>query len=718
MPVSGEDWAAWLRRVAQPSGQASDPLSGAAPNPTGSRSLPGAEAAAPGGEAAATVWDAMTWLARREGFAVHDKSSATHDSRTIWAARSIQLSADLDDESSARRLLHELGHILAHATMADVPGATTAGCTGIRKVEADSIAFIVTARLGTDTSSYRWPYVASWAGSDPRAHPEATIQAARERIERAAAAITGYLDLVRFGRPPQDTQQVPARGQAGPEQSERHAEVALSSQPTDRPPQRGEPEAPAHPAHATATDPQPPVLRRVLLDAERFYLTSLPRSWAPAYLAARGLSPQTITQWRIGYAPRGWTTLLAHLRRLGYTDPQIEAAGLARRSSRGTLIDHFRDRVMLAIHDVHGMITGFTGRAHPKAAKTVPKYLNSPQTSLYRKGELLFGLPQARSHLAAGAMPVIVEGPFDAIAVTTAGHRHYAGLAPCGTALTGHQLAALATITDLTHTGVLMALDADSAGRRALLKAYELLLPHTARSLAAILPSGQDPAQILQAGGPAALRAALGRNEPLAAIAIDAHLDQWASHLGHIEGRQTAMRSAAHYIAHTLPAATAEAIHQITGGSLLETLDKNLHHIPNPELPAIARLLPPTAACQIIRIADRTGYPSDDVTAEVANAVGVDHNSPAQAVSPSRTDERNPAPTREPPSPRSLVMDNFPASASPTPRPITRSRAVNPDAITITRRTPRPRRLPTAPPTPTPMLDAGDQMTSAIRPCR
>src|ERR1039457_4522154 len=111
---------------------------------------------------------------------------------------------------------------------------------------------------------------------------------------------------------------------------------------------------------------------RVLLDAERFYLGHLNCSWVPGYLESRAFGQATAAQWRIGYAPAGWTALMSHLRSAGHDDPAIEAAGLARRSSRGTLIDHFRDRVMLAIRAEDGTIAGFIGRALPDAGPTVP----------------------------------------------------------------------------------------------------------------------------------------------------------------------------------------------------------------------------------------------------------------------------------------------------------------------------------------------------------
>jgi DNA primase catalytic core, N-terminal domain len=134
-------------------------------------------------------------------------------------------------------------------------------------------------------------------------------------------------------------------------------------------------------------------------------------------------------EWHIGYAPGGWTALTSYLRGRGHHDDTIQAAGLARISSRGTLIDHFRDRVMLPVHDENGALAGFIGRARPGTGPDIPKYLNGPATSTYHKGDLLFGLHQARARLARGATPVIAEGPFDAIAVTLADPRHYAGLA-------------------------------------------------------------------------------------------------------------------------------------------------------------------------------------------------------------------------------------------------------------------------------------------------
>jgi len=247
---------------------------------------------------------------------------------------------------------------------------------------------------------------------------------------------------------------------------------------------------------------------QVLRDAEHFYAARLSGSWVPSYLRERGFDATVATEWRFGYAPSGWTALTDHLRSLGHHRADIEAAGLARRARHGRLIDHFRDRAMLAIRGLDGTIAGFIGRARPGAGPGAPKYLNSPETAAYKKGDVLFGPHEARERLARGALPVIVEGPFDAIAVTVADSR-YAGIAACGTALTSRQVAALGGLANLRDTGVLVALDGDRAGHAAAVKAYGILRTATTRAVAVVSPGGSDPAQILQAHGPAALASAL-----------------------------------------------------------------------------------------------------------------------------------------------------------------------------------------------------------------
>jgi DNA primase len=213
-----------------------------------------------------------------------------------------------------------------------------------------------------------------------------------------------------------------------------------------------------------------------------------------------------------------------------------------------------------------------------------------------------------------------VEGPFDALAITMADPGHHVGLAPCGTTLTSKQAAILARSADLDSTGILVAFDDDQAGRRAAVRAHDVLRTVSSRLQSAVLP-GKDPAQILQTAGPAALRTVLrDQVQPLSAVIIDAHLAPWEPRLQDPEGPLLAMRSTATVIAGLLPAGTAEAIRQITGNRELATIDEQMRPVANPKLPQIARILP--ADAQTMRLAERLGFTDySDVLAEVANAV-------------------------------------------------------------------------------------------------
>ena len=283
--------------------------------------------------------------------------------------------------------------------------------------------------------------------------------------------------------------------------------------------------------------------------AVRFFRSRLADSWVPRHLERRGFDSAIQQRWQAGYAPAGWDALTSYLRALGFPDPLIEAAGLARRSQRGTLIDAFRDRAMLPVRSAAGTVAAFIGRAPEDAGPGVPKYVNSPRTCLYHKGEMLFGLWEAREAIAAGARPVMVEGPFDAIAVTTACAGRCAGVAPCGTALTAEQVRTLSQMADLGSTGALVAFDSDTAGRRAAIRAYHMLTPYTDEVSAMVLPAGQDPAQVFTEHGPSALAEIATHPHPLADLVTDAMVDRWSRWLEYPEGQINALRAAAPVIA-------------------------------------------------------------------------------------------------------------------------------------------------------------------------
>jgi DNA primase len=280
-----------------------------------------------------------------------------------------------------------------------------------------------------------------------------------------------------------------------------------------------------------------------------FFHNRLADSWVPHHLERRGFGSAIQQRWQAGYAPAEWDALTSYLRALRFPDPLIEAAGLARRSQRGTLIDTFRDRAMLPVRSADGTVAAFIGRAPEDAGPGVPKYVNSPRTCLYHKGETLFGLWEARQAIATGARPVMVEGPFDAIAVTTTCAGRHAGVAPCGTALTAEQVRTLSHVADLSGTGALVAFDSDAAGRRAAICAYHLLIPYTHEVSVMVLPADQDPAQVLAERGPDALAGIASHTHPLADLVTDAVVDRWSRWLEYPEGQINALRATAPVIA-------------------------------------------------------------------------------------------------------------------------------------------------------------------------
>ena len=605
------------------------------------------DAARPSRDPPAGVWDALCWLARREGYAVELEHGPPPDGTVFWAARRIRIPPGLSGEQAVWALAHQLGHVLLHHDPGYPPGTTTSGCAGVRKAEADSVAWITCARHGI-TPAGGLPYPASWAGTDPRAQPAAAILAAGHRITTAATRITRHTSRILHGDPAPVLAARP-----GPATQAAHPGTGQQGTAT---PQAGT--TPTQPAASHAPEPDG-TIRRILADAHAFYTGQLAGSWAPGYLHARGITAAAIQDWHIGYAPAGWTALTSHLRSLGHHDDAIQAAGLATRSSRGTLIDRFRDRIMLPVHDAAGMLAGFTGRARPDAGPDTPKYLNSPQTATYKKSHLLFGLYQARPDLARGAIPVIVEGPFDAIAVSIADPGRHAGLAPCGTALTSQQAAQLSQAADLPRTGILVAFDSDTAGRKAAIRAHGILRPLTGKLQSATL-DGKDPAEILQRDGPAALRVILREHrQPLSALLIDASIEQWGRRLDDTSGPLLAMRSAASLIASLLPDDTASQIRDITAGRELQTTDDLLRPVDNPEIPQIARILPADTSYQIVRAAGKLGFDCTDMLAEVANATTRNsHSAGHQPDAQSNDQGRSPAAPQ--PSAARLASTSFP----------------------------------------------------------
>jgi DNA primase len=291
---------------------------------------------------------------------------------------------------------------------------------------------------------------------------------------------------------------------------------------------------------------------RACLDAAHaFFRAQAPASWVPAHLAERGFAPDVLERWEIGYAPGSWRALTEHLRGLGYDDEAILGAGLARRGRRGVLHDVFRDRVMFAVRDGDGAVAGFVGRLAEGADG--PRYLGSPESAIFRKSRLPYGLHEARGRLAEGARPVIVEGPFDAVAVNVAVPGH-AAVAVCGSTVTAAHLRALrAGRAAGSGAGVLLALDGDQAGRAAAIRAWGVLSGVDAPVDVALLPAGDDPADVLRREGPAALREALAATRPLADLVVDAAVERAGGALRSPEERLAALRASTALIARMAP---------------------------------------------------------------------------------------------------------------------------------------------------------------------
>jgi DNA primase len=370
-------------------------------------------------------------------------------------------------------------------------------------------------------------------------------------------------------------------------------------------------------------------LVQIHAEAGRFFQSRLPGSWVPGYLASRGLAAALLpsSPWKIGYAPASWTALTGHLRQLGHCDAALLRSGLVTTGKDGHLRDWFHDRLMIPLRAEDRVVIAFIGRRHPSTGDTHgPKYLNSPDTELFIKGHVLAGLAEGRPALQAGAQPVLVEGPLDAIAVSIAAPGRFTGVTPCGTALTGVQAALLARAVDLCDRGLRVALDADAAGRKAAVRAYDHLAHLTSDLSTVTFPDGCDPAQMLQNDGPPALRAILTTSiRPLADLVVDARIHEWSrsEDLIFTEQQMGALRAAAKVIA-TMPAdhvgpqaARLAALYTTRYGWHPEEATREI-------IDAIEHHYQPAAPARAAPTADHAGVPSA-ISALLSNATAPPH---------------------------------------------------------------------------------------------
>ncbi len=226
---------------------------------------------------------------------------------------------------------------------------------------------------------------------------------------------------------------------------------------------------------------------RINSEAMLFYNACLSRSEKGLlYLRGRGVSDDTKNSFMLGYAPKSWDGLLRHLNKKGYTETQIIQAGLAVKSEKaeGRVYDRFRDRAMFPIINNRDNVIGFGGRLIDGEG---PKYINSPETEAFDKKSNLFGLNFAKQAIVKSEYAVITEGYLDVIAAHQAGIKNV--VAPLGTALTGSQIKLLCRYTDC----VVIVFDSDSAGIKAVYRAFENISGHKIKAKVMLLPPGHDP---------------------------------------------------------------------------------------------------------------------------------------------------------------------------------------------------------------------------------
>lgn len=241
-------------------------------------------------------------------------------------------------------------------------------------------------------------------------------------------------------------------------------------------------------------------LRRRILsankDVARFFFSNLNTekgSTARAYWRGRGLSDTTIKRFGLGYAPDSFRDTGEHMRRLGYTDDELLAAGILRRSEKGSTYDFFRNRAMIPIFDLRGNVIAFSGR---KLDPEEPggKYVNSPETLAYKKSRTLFALNAAKK--SASKRYILCEGNLDAISLHQAGFD--TAVAGCGTALTSEQVKLLGEYAD----EVVLCFDSDEAGQKATRRAIELFVASPIKVSILYLPDAKDPDEYLKKYGP------------------------------------------------------------------------------------------------------------------------------------------------------------------------------------------------------------------------
>ena len=276
-----------------------------------------------------------------------------------------------------------------------------------------------------------------------------------------------------------------------------------------------------------------------------------------AFLAERGFDRTAAEQFGVGYAPQGWDSLLRHLRGRGFTEPEILESGLMSQGSRG-VYDRFRGRLVWPIREVTGDTVGFGARRLFDDDQG-PKYLNTPETALYHKAQVLYGIDLAKREIAKAKQIVVVEGYTDVMAAHLSGVP--TAVATCGTAFGPDHARIVRRLVGTSGTGagvqlssgasvggeIIFLFDGDAAGQKAAMRAFGEDQAFSAQTFVAVEPHGMDPCELRQAKGPDAVGALVASRQPLFEFVIRTALTSYD--LGTAEGRVNALRAAAPVVA-------------------------------------------------------------------------------------------------------------------------------------------------------------------------
>ena len=301
-----------------------------------------------------------------------------------------------------------------------------------------------------------------------------------------------------------------------------------------------------------ARDEKPGTRQRLIAAnkaAHEFYRQQLETPQAATgreFLLDRGFSKDIIYEFECGYAPEGWDTATKHLLRMGFSFEELEAAGISKMGKRGP-IDRFHRRLLWPIKDLSGNVIGFGARKLFDDDK-LGKYMNTPETMLYRKSKVLFGLDLAKRNIAEQHQAVVVEGYTDVMAMYAAGVK--TAVASCGTAFGGDHLQVLRRLMlddSYFHGELIYTFDGDEAGQKAAMRAFEGEQKFTGQSFVSVAPDGMDPCDLRLERGDAAVRDLVADRIPMFEFVIRSVISDFS--IDSAEGRLQALRRAVPVVA-------------------------------------------------------------------------------------------------------------------------------------------------------------------------